>query len=73
MTNKTADAGKLACDLFQLDKEAVAASEDLFHRKHNAALSRAHEILTYKPATTTDVEEALNTWAWHMTKKDAEK
>lgn len=43
---------------------------DLFHRKHEAAMTRAREILNYKSVRTSDVEEALNVWALQMTRKD---
>lgn len=62
-------SNNLACDLFQLAEENFDATNSLHQRKHKAAMSRANEILNYKPSTLSDVEELLNSWAVQMTKK----
>lgn len=66
----TADiTDNLAFELFKLLDEDAGPTPDLHHRKHQAAMRRAREILTYKPDTASEVEETLNTWAMHLTRK----
>ena len=66
-------SNNLACNLFQLSEQEADPTTDLFHRKHQAAMSRAQEILNYKPTKTSDVEETLNAWAIHMTRAGKRK